>query len=174
MAQSIHLALSRHCSSPLTYHTPRTALWGTDQEQHGRLWLISPPPPLTTTTRLVSDFWPGVVSATLWLSPLVPHLQPRSPPTTCPASSLDARLQVFGETDPKSPGLPVKLSSAAVAGFTAAAFSLPFDMLKSRLQASYSLDAMISLPSVRRRRLLAVVGCSLLRLVSPRRPSLSQ
>lgn len=30
----------------------------------------------------------------------------------------------------------MKLSSAAIAGFTAAAFSLPFDMLKSRLQAS--------------------------------------
>lgn len=42
--------------------------------------------------------------------------------------------QVFGQTDPNNPGLPVKLSSAAVAGFTAAAFSLPFDMLKSRLQ----------------------------------------
>eukprot|EP00752_Nemacystus_decipiens_P001800 g1739.t1 len=43
-------------------------------------------------------------------------------------------MSVFGETDPKNPGLPVKLSSAAIAGFTAAAFSLPFDMLKSRLQ----------------------------------------
>eukprot|EP00903_Cladosiphon_okamuranus_P005394 g5382.t1 len=43
-------------------------------------------------------------------------------------------MSVFGETDPKKPGLPVKLSSAAIAGFTAAGFSLPFDMLKSRLQ----------------------------------------
>ena len=41
---------------------------------------------------------------------------------------------MFGESDPNNPGLPVKLTSAAVAGFTAAAFSLPFDMLKSRLQ----------------------------------------
>ncbi|CAM9371813.1 unnamed protein product [Ascophyllum nodosum] len=42
--------------------------------------------------------------------------------------------QVFNETDEKNPSLPVKMTSSAIAGFTAAAFSLPFDMLKSRLQ----------------------------------------
>lgn len=63
----------------------------------------------------------------------------RLPPNPC-YPFLKTRLlgQVFGETDPKNPGLAVKLSSAAIAGFTAAAFSLPFDMLKSRLQASPS------------------------------------
>jgi len=33
------------------------------------------------------------------------------------------------------PSLPTKLGSSAVAGFTAAAFSLPFDLIKSRLMA---------------------------------------
>ena len=37
--------------------------------------------------------------------------------------------------DPKHPGLPVKILSSATAGFTAAAFSLPFDLIKSRLMA---------------------------------------
>jgi solute carrier family 25 oxoglutarate transporter 11 len=42
--------------------------------------------------------------------------------------------KVFGDKDKKNPSLPTKLSSSAIAGFTAAAFSLPFDMLKSRMQ----------------------------------------
>mmetsp|Transcript_30177 Transcript_30177/g.39756 ORF Transcript_30177/g.39756 Transcript_30177/m.39756 type:complete len:306 (+) Transcript_30177:210-1127(+) len=40
---------------------------------------------------------------------------------------------VLGD-DPKKPGLPAQLASSATAGFCAAAFSLPFDMLKSRMQ----------------------------------------
>ena len=31
--------------------------------------------------------------------------------------------------------LPVQLGASAIAGFTAAAFSLPFDLMKSRLQS---------------------------------------
>jgi solute carrier family 25 oxoglutarate transporter 11 len=34
-----------------------------------------------------------------------------------------------------NPSLPTKLGSAATAGFTAALFSLPFDLVKSRLMA---------------------------------------
>ncbi|KAG5179460.1 oxoglutarate/malate translocator [Tribonema minus] len=49
------------------------------------------------------------------------------------AKTVMARL--LGDApDARAPSLPVKLSSSAIAGFTAAAFSLPFDMLKSRLQ----------------------------------------
>jgi len=33
------------------------------------------------------------------------------------------------------PTLPTKIGSSAIAGFTAAAFSLPFDLIKSRLMA---------------------------------------
>lgn len=69
----------------------------------------------------------------VWALPKTPF-----PGLTAQNTSYFFFVQVFGETDPKSPGLPVKLSSAAIAGFTAAAFSLPFDMLKSRLQASVS------------------------------------
>ena len=42
--------------------------------------------------------------------------------------------KVFGDADAKSPSMATKLSCAAFSGFTAAAFSLPFDLLKSRLQ----------------------------------------
>jgi solute carrier family 25 oxoglutarate transporter 11 len=38
--------------------------------------------------------------------------------------------------DPTVPKLETRLLSSAIAGFTAAAFSLPFDLLKSRLQDS--------------------------------------
>lgn len=38
------------------------------------------------------------------------------------------------EKNPSKPSLVTNLLSSAVAGFTSAAFSLPFDMLKSRLQ----------------------------------------
>jgi solute carrier family 25 oxoglutarate transporter 11 len=36
--------------------------------------------------------------------------------------------------DPKKPSLVSKCGASLIAGFTAAAFSLPFDMIKSRLQ----------------------------------------
>lgn len=42
--------------------------------------------------------------------------------------------KVFGDADAKNPSMATKLACAAIAGFTAAAFSLPFDLLKSRLQ----------------------------------------
>ena len=37
--------------------------------------------------------------------------------------------------DPTSPSLPTKMGSSCIAGFTAALFSLPFDLIKSRLMA---------------------------------------
>ncbi|CAM9648466.1 unnamed protein product [Chrysoparadoxa australica] len=43
-------------------------------------------------------------------------------------------MKITGDPDPSCPSLPTKLASSCVAGFTAAAFSLPFDMLKSRMQ----------------------------------------
>ena len=42
--------------------------------------------------------------------------------------------RLYKDPDLKKPSLATKLSASAVAGFTAALFSLPFDMLKSRLQ----------------------------------------
>lgn len=36
--------------------------------------------------------------------------------------------------DPKNPSITTRLGSACVAGFTASAFSLPFDLMKSRMQ----------------------------------------
>jgi Mitochondrial carrier protein len=41
---------------------------------------------------------------------------------------------VYSDTEPTRPSLATKLSASCIAGFTAALFSLPFDMLKSRLQ----------------------------------------
>ena len=41
---------------------------------------------------------------------------------------------VTKDPNPKKPSVATNLLSSAVAGFTSAAFSLPFDMLKSRLQ----------------------------------------
>lgn len=41
---------------------------------------------------------------------------------------------ITNDPDPTNPQLDTKLYSAAIAGFTAAAFSLPFDLAKSRLQ----------------------------------------
>ncbi|CAM9857591.1 unnamed protein product [Phaeothamnion confervicola] len=45
-------------------------------------------------------------------------------------------MPLVGDNDPKNPALTTKLASSAIAGFTAAAFSLPFDLLKSRIQAA--------------------------------------
>lgn len=38
------------------------------------------------------------------------------------------------DPNPNKPSMPTQLGAAMIAGFTAAAFSLPFDLLKSRLQ----------------------------------------
>ncbi|KAJ1448024.1 oxoglutarate/malate translocator [Pelagophyceae sp. CCMP2097] len=40
----------------------------------------------------------------------------------------------FGDEDRKKPSMKSQLTCSAIAGFTAAGFSLPFDLLKSRLQ----------------------------------------
>lgn len=39
--------------------------------------------------------------------------------------------------------LPVQLGASAIAGFTAAAFSLPFDLCKSRLQSKNSYTGVV-------------------------------
>ena len=44
-------------------------------------------------------------------------------------------LTVTKDPDPKNPSLQTKLGSAAVAGFCCAFLSLPFDLIKSRLQS---------------------------------------
>jgi len=41
---------------------------------------------------------------------------------------------VTHDPNPSKPSMPTQLGAAMIAGFTAAAFSLPFDLLKSRLQ----------------------------------------
>ena len=46
----------------------------------------------------------------------------------------ETMTKVFGDADSKSPSMATKLACAAISGFTAAAFSLPFDLLKSRIQ----------------------------------------
>lgn len=47
----------------------------------------------------------------------------------------EAMGKVFGDPEPKKmPSMQTRLSCAAIAGFTAAAASLPFDLIKSRLQ----------------------------------------
>lgn len=52
----------------------------------------------------------------------------------CYDQAKETVVQFTGDKDPKNPSLPTKLASSALAGFTAAAFSLPFDLMKSRLQ----------------------------------------
>lgn len=42
--------------------------------------------------------------------------------------------EVLHDPDPKNPMMSTRLGSSLIAGFTAAAFSLPFDLIKSRLQ----------------------------------------
>lgn len=46
----------------------------------------------------------------------------------------EVMTKVFRDADPKKPSMSTQLVCAAISGFTAAAFSLPFDMIKSRLQ----------------------------------------
>ena len=43
-------------------------------------------------------------------------------------------MTLTGNKDTNNPSLTVKLGSSAIAGFCAAFFSLPFDLIKSRLQ----------------------------------------
>jgi hypothetical protein len=38
------------------------------------------------------------------------------------------------DPDPKNPLMSTRIGASLIAGFTAAAFSLPFDLIKSRLQ----------------------------------------
>lgn len=56
---------------------------------------------------------------------------------SCYDQALEAvSLHLVGDADPKKPSLTSKIGASFIAGFTAAGFSLPFDMIKSRLQAS--------------------------------------
>lgn len=52
----------------------------------------------------------------------------------CYDQAKEVIMKLTGDPDPKNPNLTTKLGSSAIAGFTAAFFSLPFDLLKSRLQ----------------------------------------
>mmetsp|Transcript_1289 Transcript_1289/g.1534 ORF Transcript_1289/g.1534 Transcript_1289/m.1534 type:complete len:351 (+) Transcript_1289:174-1226(+) len=52
----------------------------------------------------------------------------------CYDEAKEAILKITKDPDPKRPSLQTKLGSAAVAGFCCAFLSLPFDLVKSRLQ----------------------------------------
>ena len=52
----------------------------------------------------------------------------------CYDQAKEVVASVLGD-DPQHPKLQTKMGSSAIAGFTAAAFSLPFDLIKSRLMA---------------------------------------
>uniref|UniRef100_A0A7R9U5J4 Uncharacterized protein n=1 Tax=Pinguiococcus pyrenoidosus TaxID=172671 RepID=A0A7R9U5J4_9STRA len=52
----------------------------------------------------------------------------------CYDQAKETVMTFTGDKDPKRPSLSTKLASSAIAGFTAAAFSMPFDLMKSRLQ----------------------------------------
>ena len=52
----------------------------------------------------------------------------------CYDQAKETVMTITGDKDPKNPSLPTKLMSSCIAGFTAAGFSLPFDLMKSRLQ----------------------------------------
>ena len=51
------------------------------------------------------------------------------------------------DTDIKKPSLSTRIGASLIAGFTAAAFSLPFDMIKSRLQDGSKYSGVIDAAS---------------------------
>lgn len=53
----------------------------------------------------------------------------------CYDQAKEVVASILNDPMENGPALPTKLGSAAVAGFTAAAFSMPFDIIKSRLMA---------------------------------------
>ena len=53
----------------------------------------------------------------------------------CYDQAKETVAKILNDPMENGPALPTKLGSAAVAGFTAALFSLPFDVVKSRLMA---------------------------------------
>jgi len=53
----------------------------------------------------------------------------------CYDQAKETVAKILNDPMENGPALPTKLGSAAVAGFTAALFSLPFDVIKSRLMA---------------------------------------
>lgn len=53
----------------------------------------------------------------------------------CYDQAKEVVASILNDPMENGPALPTKMGSAAVAGFTAAAFSMPFDIIKSRLMA---------------------------------------
>ena len=53
----------------------------------------------------------------------------------CYDQSKEVVASLLGDPMTNGPSLPTRLGAAATAGFTAALFSLPFDLMKSRLMA---------------------------------------
>jgi solute carrier family 25 oxoglutarate transporter 11 len=53
----------------------------------------------------------------------------------CYDQSKEVVAKLLGDPMVDGPALPTRLGAAATAGFTAALFSLPFDLVKSRLMA---------------------------------------
>jgi len=51
----------------------------------------------------------------------------------CYDQAKEVTAKILNDPMTNGPALPTKLGSAAIAGFTAALFSLPFDLVKSRL-----------------------------------------
>lgn len=50
----------------------------------------------------------------------------------CYDQAKDFVSRFVGDADPRKPSLATNMISSAIAGFTSALFSLPFDLLKSR------------------------------------------
>ena len=53
----------------------------------------------------------------------------------CYDQAKEVVANLLGDPMTDGPGLPTRLGASATAGFTAALFSLPFDLIKSRLMA---------------------------------------
>lgn len=53
----------------------------------------------------------------------------------CYDQAKEVVAKVIGDPMVKGPSIPTQLGASAIAGFTAALFSLPFDLVKSRLMA---------------------------------------
>ena len=60
----------------------------------------------------------------------------------CSDQAKEMVLKITGD-DPKSPGLVTRLGAAASGGFFAAFLSLPFDLIKSRLQDGSQYKGMV-------------------------------
>ena len=66
--------------------------------------------------------------------------------------------EVLNDPDDKNPSMNTRMGASLIAGFTAAGFSLPFDLIKSRLQDGSKYKGVVDCAGQILRKVMSHVG----------------